>query len=295
MAPYISDSYTYELIEADMFGSLSFNKPKVRIYFEDLVGQELFRLLFKAFRIVLNFAGEDLDKPYLRNSSDVKNYVAINDRIRVLKGMSDFEDKTNQIPTILGCEELIKICDADSYFKRVIFVLDGDARYKEPSQKPKIKDFLNKKYDPKNLQSNDTQNSKNICFNDRKHPKNICFFPDYFAPESFLYRIIYKILSSPIDNYDFWRALDAKEETALYTTDKIKNLFVNLPNEFNNDDLKNIFKEVEKTEVWKFIKTSDIVAYYYSDYTTVEELLQFIEDLKSAFDMAWPITLANRY
>ncbi len=72
-------------------------------------------------------------------------------------------------------------------------------------------------------------------------------------------------------------------------------MFVNLPNEFNNDDLKNIFKEVEKTEVWKFIKTSDIVAYYYSDYTTVEELLQFIEDLKSAFDMAWPITLANRY
>ena len=69
----------------------------------------------------------------------------------------------------------------------------------------------------------------------------------------------------------------------------------NLTSQINNHDLKNIFKEVEKTEVWKFIKTSDIVAYYYSDYTTVEELLQFIEDLKSAFDMAWPITLANRY
>lgn len=33
----------------------------------------------------------------------------------------------------------------------------------------------------------------------------------------------------------------------------------------------------------------------YSDYRTVEELLQFIENIKKAFDMTWPITLANRY
>ena len=39
--------------------------------------------------------------------------------------MEDFEEKINQIPTILGCKELIKICEVDSYFKRVIFVLDG--------------------------------------------------------------------------------------------------------------------------------------------------------------------------
>ena len=45
----------------------------------------------------------------------------------------------------------------------------------------------------------------------------------------------------------------------------------------------------------KFIQTSDIVTYYYSDYRTVEELLQFIENIKKAFDMTWPITLANRY
>ena len=86
-----------------------------------------------------------------------------------------------------------------------------------------------------------------------------------------------------------------KEETALFTTDKIKNLFANLPSIYNNDNLKDIFKEVSSTEVWKFIQTSDIVTYYYSDYNTVEELLQFIENLKRAFDMTWPITLANRY
>ena len=45
MAPYVSDSHSYELLEADMFGSLSFDKPKVRMYFEDPGGKELFRIL----------------------------------------------------------------------------------------------------------------------------------------------------------------------------------------------------------------------------------------------------------
>lgn len=284
MAPYVSESNSYELLEADMFGSLSFDKPKVRMYFEDSVGKELFRLLFKAFRNILNTVKGNVEDPYLRHSSDVKDYAAINNRVQVLKNMADFEEKINQIPTMLGCEDLIKICEADSYFKRVIFVLDGDARYKDPSQKPKIRDYLNEKYDQKKL-----------LYNDRKHSQNICFFPDYFAPESFLYRIIYGITNAPLDNYDFWRSMDMKEETALYTTDKIKNLFANLASDYNNDNLKDIFKEVASTEVWKFIQTSDIVTYYYSDYKTVRELLQFIENIKKAFAMTWPITLANRY
>lgn len=284
MAPYVSKIKSYELLEADMFGSLSFANPKVRMYFEDSIGKELFRLLFKAFRNILNTVSENVENPYLRHSSDVKDYATINDRIRSLKNMSDFEEKVNQIPTMLGCEELIKICEADSYFKRVIFVLDGDARYKEPSQKPKIRNFLNEKYD-----------SKKLHLNDRSHSQNICFFPDYFAPESFLYRIIYGITNAPLDNIDFWRSMDMKEETALYTTDKIKNLFSHLPSNYNNDNLKNIFKEVSTTEVWKFIQSSDIVTYYYSDYRTVEELLHFIENVKKAFGMTWPITLANKY
>ena len=45
---------------------------------------------------------------------------------------------------------------------------------KEPSQKPKIRDFLNEKYDPKKLKLNDRQASNKYMF-----------FPDYFAPESF--------------------------------------------------------------------------------------------------------------
>lgn len=284
MAPYVSKCNSYELLEADMFGSLSFNNPKVRVYFEDPVGEELFRLLFKAFKEIQKTIKDDSKVAYLQNSSEVVDYTVINDRIRMLKNVVDMGDKINQIPTLLGCEELLKISEADSYFKRVIFILDGDARYKEPLQKPKIRDYLNEKYDQKALH-----------LNDRKHTQNVCFFPDYFAPESFLYRMIYGIMNAPIDNYRFWRSLDAKEETALYTTDKIKSKFAALPKDFNNDNLKDIFKEVSSSEVWKFIQTSDIVTYYYSDYRTVGELLLFIEKFQKAFDMAWPLTLANRY
>ena len=118
---------------------------------------------------------------------------------------------------------------------------------------------------------------------------------NYFAPESFLYRIIYRVSNAPLDNSDFWRAMDIKEDTALYTADKIRNLFSDLSGDYNNDDLKDIFKEVSTTEVWKFVQESDIVTYYYSDYSTVGELLQFIESLGKAFNMAWPLTLSNRY
>lgn len=31
------------------------------------------------------------------------------------------------------------------------------------------------------------------------------------------------------------------------------------------------------------------------DYTTIEELLQFMESVKKAFDIARPLTLTNRY
>lgn len=95
--------------------------------------------------------------------------------------------------------------------------MDGDARYKETSQKPKIKDFLDEKYDPKKLQ-----------LNDRNHAQNICFLPDYFAPESFLYAMIYKMFKNPIEHSTFWRGLDSNETTALYTSEKIGAMFASL-------------------------------------------------------------------
>lgn len=283
-APYVTESNSYELLKADMFGNLSFDRPKVRVYFEDYVGQELFRLLLKAFRDIFNTINTDIEIPVLRNSSEVRDYIEINDRILKLNFMLTLEDRINQIPTILGCEELIKICCADTYFKRVIFILDGDARYKEPTQKPKIRDYLDKKY-----------NQKELKLNDRTHMNNLCFFPDYFAPESFFYAIIYKIYNNPLDHNSFWRALDMKEDTSLYTADKVKTLFNDLPADFTNDNLKAKFKDVSKSEIWSFIQKSDIITYYYSDYRNIIELLQFLESIKKAYDMAWPLMISNRY
>lgn len=284
-APYVTEIDAYELLKADMFGSLTFEKPKVRIYFEDEVGKELFKMLLKAFREIYVKVQNEHDGIVLRNSVKVYDYNKINDNIIRFEQVMLIEDKVKQIATVLGCENLLQISCADEYFKRVIFMLDGDARHKMPDQKPHIKDYLDKKYDPKPLQ-----------LSDRKHTNNICFFPDYFAPESFLYGIIYRLCSNPIEHAPFWRALDAKEETALYTSDKILEMFNGLRPDFNNDDLKCVFKDVNSdSEVWKFVKQSNMLTYFYSDYTTVGELLNFIEKLQVAYNMAEPLTISNRY
>ena len=282
--PYVTNSKSYELLKADMFGSLSFQRPKVKIYFEDEIGKMLFEMLMKAFENIHYAVKNKYENPILRNSSDVRDYVEINDRIHSLNGLLRLLENTKRIPTILGCEELFKINKADEYFKRIIFVLDGDARYKEPRQKPKIKNYLNKKYDPKESK-----------LNDRSHPDNICFLPDYFAPESFLYSIIYKIFTNNTEHLTFWRGLDSNETTALYTSEKVNEIFSALPSEYNNDDLKKIFTDSFESDIWKFIKESDIVTYYYSDYKTIGELLSFLENVKKAYDIALPLTLSNRY
>lgn len=283
-APYVTDMKSYELLKADMFGSLSFQCPKVKVYFEDEVGSTLFGMLMDAFRKIYYVVEKNIENSVLRHSSDVRDYVGINDRIHSLGGVLQLTDNIKQIPTILGCEELFKVNEADEYFKRVIFILDGDARYKDPAQKPKIRDYLTKKYDPKKLH-----------LNDRNHTRNICFFPDYFAPESFLYAIIHTVSNNPMDHLSFWRGLDTNETTALYTPEKICAIFADLTGEYNNDDIKNIFTDSFDNEVWNFIIKSDIVTYYYSDYRIVGELLSFLENVKKAYDMALPLTLSNRY
>lgn len=282
-APYVTVNQSYELLKADMFGNLSFTTPKVKMYFEDDVGNILFEELFKSFKTIFYKINDQRDSAILRNSVDVTDFKNINEQIISLQDMLGFEGKINYISTHIGCEELFDISNADSYFKRVIFMLDGDARYKNPTQKPKIAEYLGKKYD---------QNS--LRLNDRKHEKNICFLPNYFAPESFLYKIIYTLINSPLEYYDFWRSLDMSEDTALFTADKIKNLFSELPDKFDNNDLKKIFGDAT-SKVWNFILLSNILVYYYSDYKTVGELIQFIVDIKNAFNMAYPLTLENRY
>ena len=111
-----------------------------------------------------------------------------------------------------------------------------------------------------------------------------------------MYSIIYKLCKDPIIYSDFWKSVDMQEETALFTTDRVKNLFARLPKDFNNDNLKDIFKEVDSgSEVWKFVIKTEMVKYYFYDYKTVNKLKWFMENLVQAFNMAYPLTISNRY
>ena len=102
--PYVTNSKSYELLKADMFGSLSFQRPKVKIYFEDEIGKMLFEMLMKAFENIHHAVKNKYENPILRNSSDVRDYVEINDRIHSLNGLLRLLENTKRIPTILGCE-----------------------------------------------------------------------------------------------------------------------------------------------------------------------------------------------
>lgn len=284
-APMITETKSYTLLKADMFGRLSFNKPQVRMYFEDEVGKVLFEQLMKAFKSIVHTIEDNTSGQTLRNS-DISKRAKYDKRILSLKCLLDIEDDLKLIVTHLGCEDLIRIAKADEYFKRVIIMLDGDARIKEHINKPLAKDFMMGEF----------YNPKDYHVSEREHNDNILFAPNYFAPESYLYRIIMRVCGDPLMHNSFWRGLDASEKTTLYTADKVKTLFVDIGNDFSNNDLKKVFGDRNiSSEVWKFILESHIIEYFYSDYNCIGELLDFLSKFKKAYDMTYPLTLSNRY
>lgn len=284
-APMVTQHHSYELLKADLLGQTTFDRPKPKIYFEDEVGQHIFQLLVRSL---------DQQCETINNGSELRGQgtpietIPIKRKIEAMEEFRNVDLNLIQMVMNLGCEELIKIAEKDvNYFNRVIFLLDGDARYKEPAQKPKIKDFLTSQYNARGI-------------SDRKHTPNICFLPNYFAPESYLYRIIYELTHHENNHAVFWRTLDQKEETALYTATKIRDIFSTLPENFNNDDLKAIFGEYHSdtdrnSEIWKFVDKSSILDYYYGDYDMIDELLRFFTNFKSAYEMTKAKTLANRF
>lgn len=232
--PQVTESKDYNMLKADMFGSLKFSKPKVKVYCEDDIGVRTFEMLMKSFKAVYRAIELNPNQGVLRNSNDV-SFQQMNDKILSMRQMANFLDDTIIIPVHLGCEELLKLNKADSYFKRVIIVLDGDARLKD--MKLNVKDYLEQKFTGKITDENGNQKQ----INDRSTAPNECFLPDYFAPESYFYFIVRQLTKNALRYSDFWHGLDSKEETMLYTTDKIEELFSGLPDNFNNDDLKKNF------------------------------------------------------
>ena len=281
-APYMTERKSYELLKADMLGSLQFNQIKVKMYFEDEIGKMIFEGLMRAYSHVLQKVKSSGEEKILRNAENSQRCTEINQRIKKNEEALSYRDNTQFIVTSMGCDTLIKVSAVDAYFKRIIFMLDGDAR--TATNKPLIRDYLDKVFNP-----------REHGVTERKHGPNIIFAPGFFAPESYLFKIIRGIYEDVLNNAAFWRGMDAKEETALFTSDKIKTLFSGLQADFNNDNLKTIFGETGKGEVWEFINKSDILSYYYADYKTVPILLDFVESYIKAYDMAYPLTRSNRY
>lgn len=263
--PMIQHFKSYELLKADLFEMTKYNPPRVKVYFEDDLGRKLFQLLVDSF--IYKFK---------RIKTEKYEYDNLEKKILDLESILDIEKKINVIETYLGCEELVNISKADKYFDRVIIILDGDAR--RVNDKPKVKDYLDKKFE-----SNPE--------NDRSHKPNICFLPDYFAPESFFYRIIYKLTNEEREHFEFWKSLSYNENTCLYTATKIKEKFSKLGVDFNNDDLKNIFND----EVIDFIVESKILEYYYDLEQNTPELVDFMDNLNKAYKMTYSKTIANKY
>ena len=271
--PYVSKQKEYELLEADLFGRTAFNMPKPKLYFEDEEGFTLFNLLLESLRFQINrYENDHTVYELFDKRHEYKK------RILELKELEDFDRKVSPIPVFLGCEEFFKLVDADMYFKRVIIVLDGDARIKEPALKPKIRDYIDTDFDSSGL-------------TERKHQPTFCFLPSFFAPESYVYKIIHTMISQEMKYQQFWRGLEEYEEVSLFTADKVKMFFNGLGNEYNNDDLKKCFKE----DLRLFVDKSGFLNYYYADDSNIEELIQFFESIKKAYSIAKPLTIANRY
>ena len=283
-APMITKHNTYEMLKADLLGRTTFDFPKTKIYFEDEVGQHVFHMLVSSLRyqcIALKSGNG------LRGIDEVTNSGKLQAELERLERFSGILPDLQEIVMHLGCETLLTMSVQDQmYFQRVLFLLDGDARYKDPAQKPRIRDYLDEKYDSTGK-------------NDRNHPVNTCFLPEHFAPESYLYGIIYQLANHENDHSVFWRTLDDSEETALYTATKIRNMFSGLPTEFDNDDLKTIFKpyqpDAENSEIWQFTDKSHTLDYYYSDYRNVGELIKFFSEFEKSYGIAHAKTIANRF
>lgn len=282
--PMVATFKSYELLKADMFNKTTYQKIFPKIYFEDYIGKELFIQHINALRGIIKSIKESCDFTCFRNSDGISNHDIIRERIVKFEDVANIKDDLKQIVTHCGCDELIDISKADEYFNRVIILLDGDARLKDKSKLPHIKEYLNRNFNPKDQR-----------LNDRKHNPNLVFAPGYFAPESYLYKIIYELVNNQSKYIDFWRGVEQNEEITLYTPDKIKGLFSDLKESFNNDDLKKIIgEELDKGPLWNFIRKSGLLKYYYMDYLTIDALLNFADDLRKAYNMTLPLIIENK-
>lgn len=285
-APFTTVINSYDLLKADMFNYTTMVKPKVKIYFEDDAGKFIFNALIKAYKKIYQDACNSKLVDSMKHMEGV-NVSNLTMRIKNDEEIIDIEDNIKYIVTHSSCDELIKISGADEYFQNVMFCLDGDARVEKRLQ-PQVREYLGK--------------NVKLGLSMRKLKPNFICLPTFFAPESYLYRIIHCFCKDPIEHMRFWRDLDQNETTSLYTVEKIREWFSHLSPMFNNDDLKKIFNRNAKDresstdgDGWAFIEKTEMVTYYYFNSETVYELLEFIEKIIMTYNIVYPRMTSRIY
>lgn len=175
------------------------------------------------------------------------------------------------IPIFLGAEQLRKLPRIDTHFSRVAIVLDGDANSKD---KIKIEEYMKDSTIVESLTPNNLD-------------KNFVSLPGFLSPEGYLYSIIYELVENDRYHYKFWRTLDEDPETALYSSDKIKEKLIIKDSELCLKILK-----TEKHDLLDFASNSNMLSYYYS--TKNEELIRWIKRTQRVFEYVSNRIMASR-
>lgn len=262
--PRLLSTADFGTLKSDMLNYSSYQRPKIKIYFEDEVGQEIFKLLIQAYKDLFINDGSEEDRKrieYIRQKKPVS-----------IEGLCHIIDKLDYKIMNIGCQDLLKLPYKDDYFKRVIICLDGDAKSKTVFN---VRDYRGNPNIPRISQ-------KQLV----SHIDNTIFLPTPFAPESLLYYMIYSVASDPGESVEFWRALDSNPQTELYTSNKIMGMIEIDENNICNDTIKERFGDsIQNSSLWEFIKQSNLVSYFFRDLRYIDSLIYFIEMLNNSFNM----------
>ena len=257
-APYVSKRNDYESIKLDLFSKIYRTaKPKIKVYFEDNIGLEIFNLLKDTFSEIIS----------LCNSGDVEIPTDMLEKLN-----PDF-NIIDPIPAYIGCDNAISLLKADNYFKDVCFVLDGDAQIKKDTK-------LKKDYSRKTKTYNEFLEVNVIDgrYSKKEMYPNVIYLPSYFPPEFYLFRIIYKYVKEARDLYLFWRNLEdiaSDNYTSSLVNEKLRiSEFKSSDDNLNIDFLKGA--DV-KQFLLDFCKDSRILVDYYSRPEYIDELISFVE------------------
>lgn len=256
-APFPSKRNDYESIKLDLFSEIFKSvKPKIKVYFEDDMGYNVFLLLKDTFYQLIN---SDSIPPEYR---------------KIFENLEPDFNIIELIPAYIGCDTAFSLIEADKYFQNVCFILDGDAKIKKDQHR-------NENYSRKKKTYNEflEQEVTNGRYSHRDNHNNVVYLPSYFPPEFYLYRIVYKyIKNNSHDYYMFWRNLEditSKNYTSYILEEELK------INEFTSS-LDNLTIDILKgskisTLLLEFCKDSKILVDYYSRDDNKEEFIDFIK------------------